>query len=528
MIEVAAAAEAQLERLTYHYPGSDRPALAAVDWTLGGGLTLVTGGSASGKSSLLRVLNGLVPHFHGGRISGAATVLGQDVLRTPTHQLARRVGFVFQDPEAQLLFGTVEREVAFGLENVGVPAAEMPGRIEEALAAAGVEHLRGRRVGDLSGGERQRVVLASALAMRPSILALDEPTSQLDPAGARGFVAACARLSRQGDTTVVMAEHRLDLLLAEAGTLAVIDGGSMVAEGPPATMLDHVSHPPQLVDVAMRLGWAEPPLDAARWRTHAPALLRQAPPRPATTGDLAWEVRRLAVRAGSAGPPVFDGLHLSGHAGEVVALVGANGSGKTTLLRAIAGLARPLAGEAWRTEGRVAYLPQDPSAMLHRPTVRDEVDVTLAHDRARDGGATRAAEAEQVMAELDLLPLAGRYPRDLSGGERQRAAIAAVVAGRPAVALLDEPTRGMDGAARASLAGVVRRLRASGAAVVIATHDAELAADLADRVVELRDGRAFELGPPERALSGGATLATQIGSIYPGGPVTVEGLLRCL
>jgi len=181
---------ARLEGVTYWYPGDAPPALRAVDLEIGPGLTVVAGGSGGGKSTLLRLLDGLVPQFHGGRIAGSATVAGLDPLRTPIPQLAQRVGLVFQDVETQSVYGTVEREVAFGLENATLPRTEMHDRVDEALASLSIEHLRGRRLATLSGGERQRVQLAAVLAMRPALVALDEPTSQLDPEGSEAVLAA--------------------------------------------------------------------------------------------------------------------------------------------------------------------------------------------------------------------------------------------------------------------------------------------------------------------------------------------------
>jgi len=440
-------AAARLTHLTYAYPGSGRPALADVSVELDGGLTLVVGPSGGGKSTLLRVLNGLVPHFHGGRVGGAAESAGFDVIATPTRVMARSVGFVFQDPELQAVYDTVEREVAFGLENLGVPPRAMSARIEAALEEVGASHLLERRLSTLSGGERQRVALASVLAMEPSTVVLDEPTSQLDPDGAELVLDACARLVK-GSRSVVISEHRLEQLRPLARTVVVVDGGRVE------------THDARL--------WEAPRIDVEE---HASTADRAE----------AWSLHE--VTAGFAGCPVVGNVNLGGHAGEVIALSGPNGGGKTTLLRTVAGMLRPLSGKVERRPGRIAYLPQNPGALLHRPTVRSEVELTL--QRARD-----AEPADATLRALGLLDVAGRYPRDLSSGERQRAALAAVLAGNPSLVLLDEPTRGMDAGARAALVALVARLRDAGAAVILATHDTALIDSLADHVVQVSGGRA--------------------------------------
>ena len=522
----AAPAQVSFRHLTYHYPGTGSPALADIDIELGTGLTVVAGDSGSGKSSLLRVLNGLVPHFHGGRIRGDAVVCGMHVVRARTRQLARHVAFVFQDPESQFVYGTVQREVAFGPENLGLPAGEIAARVDEALATLGIEQLRLRAIATLSGGERQRVALASALAMRPSILALDEPTSQLDPGGSDAFLDACLGLAA-GGTSLVVAEHRLARLLPAADRFVLMDHGSISVAGTAREVASQLRHPPQVVELARRLGWDPAPLTVVEAEGRAPRLAR--PPRPLAPsgGTVAWETVGLVLRHGDR--TVLEGADLAGHAGEVVVLMGDNGSGKTTLLRAIAGLHAPAAGAVRRllpSGGRVSYLPQDPTALLHRPSLGAEVDLTLSRSGLR--GAEAAAERDLILGELGLAGLAGRYPRDLSGGERQRAAIAAILAGSPALALLDEPTRGMDGNARHALAALVRRMRDAGAAVVLATHDSELAGELGDRVIRLDAGLAEDAGPPSRALAAGKPGATQMAQLFPGGPVTVDEVMACL
>ena len=512
-------APAVLRSLTHQYGGAATPALRDVDLDVEPGLTLLCGASGSGKSTLLRVLNGLVPHFHGGTISGRAHVAGLDVLRTPVRRLARHCGMVFQDPEAQLVGGTVVREVAFGLENLGVPRPEMRRRVEEALALTGIDDLAARAVGTLSGGERQRLAIAAAMAMRPGILALDEPTAQLDAQGAAAVTATCDRLAREG-TAVVLAEHRLDALLALAARVVLVDAGRVAPPRPAPDVAARLAAMPQVVELAVRAGWTPTPVDPRSLRGRLP--LRAFAEAPAPRGEAAWSLHSVTAGPDRRRPCLHD-VSACGGSGEVVAMVGPNGGGKTTLLRVVAGVLAPVSGRAWRRPGRVAYLPQDPGALLHLASVRDEVLLTL-----RRSGEGDVDDADAVMRSLRVDHLADRDPRDLSSGERQRAAIAAVLCGRPALALLDEPTRGMDTAARAALVARVRDLAASGTSVVVATHDAALVAETAHRVIEVDGGGARDLGTPRRALTGDSPYATQIGALLAGGPVTVEEALTLL
>lgn len=432
----------QLDRLTYRYPNAVEPALREVDLRLDSGVTLVSGPSGGGKSTLLRVLNGLVPHFHGGTWSGRARIAGHEVVTTPTRRLAREVGFVFQDPERQAVATEVVREVAFALENAAIPARDIRGRVDEALDRAGASHLAGRRLAELSGGERQRVEIAAALALRPQLLVLDEPASQLDPAGAAAVGDACRELAA-GGIALVVADHRFDHLPPGRGIR--VDGGR-VHEGDP------------------------------------PVVAPPAPRRSRAEAGAACMTRALV--AGIGGRPLVDVRDLVCHRGELLALAGPNGGGKTTLLRTLAGLERPVSGRVEREPGRVAYLPQDPASLLHRPTVADEV----AYTYRLAGEPHIPDQVSRLLAAFDLEAVRDRYPRDLSGGQRERAALAAVVAGSPLLVLLDEPTRGMDLHARDLLVAAIEDLTAGGAAVVMATHDPQLLS-IADRVLEVADGR---------------------------------------
>lgn len=508
-----------LRRFAYRYPQADSWALRDIDLELGPGLHLLAGESGSGKSTLLRVCNGLVPHFHGGTVSGEARLAGADIVTTPTRSLARSCGFLFQDSEMQSVYATVEHDVAFGLENLGLPRDQMHVRVDEALDMLGIEHLRLRSVTSLSGGERQRLALAGVLAMRPVLLALDEPLAQLDPQGIEPFVSLLRTLASRG-VAVLVAEHRLEHMLAAAQTLGRVRAGRLEGPADPAHMAATLEHPPAVIRFGQALAWRPLALDVDTARARVGVLVTGNGNTHDGTGTVAWALDDVALNTG--GACLLRDVSITGRAGEVTVLMGPNGGGKTTLLRAIAGLLAPASGRVDRVPGRVAYLPQNPTTLLHRETVRAEVALTLRH-------STNGESPARMLDALQLHDVAERYPRDLSTGERQRAALAAVLAGTPSIALLDEPTRGMDGSARESLSSVIGELRANGTSIVLATHDSELAARVGDRILEVRAGQVRELGPPSVALSGDTPYATQMGRLFGAhGPVTVNEALALL
>jgi energy-coupling factor transport system ATP-binding protein len=526
--------------LTYQYPEREAPALRELSWTVAPGeFVTVTGPSGSGKSTLLRCLNGLTPHFSGGTFDGIVTVAGHDTRHYSPRVLARLTGFVFQDPEAQFVAGRVDDEIAFGMEQLGIPPVTMRKRVEEVLDLLGIAALRDREIATLSGGERQRVAVAAALALQPSILALDEPTSQLDPWGAEEVLAALNRLNEDLGLTVVLAEHRLERVVAHADRLTVLaPGGSIALDGPPQESLRHteIETLPALLALGRRLDWAPLPLsikegraaqrrDAAIGRMPAPA-----PSDPALPGG-ASVVTLQRVSAGWDRYPVLRDIDLDVRPGELIALMGRNGSGKTTLLRLVAGLHRPSSGRvliAGQDTTRlhpadiaqtVGYLPQNPSALFFAETLRAELAFTLKHH------PQSGLEPEATLTSLGLEHATDHNPRDLSGGERERAALAAVLVGGPRVLLLDEPTRGMDAVRKRALAMMLHRLRDDGVAILLATHDVELVAEVASRVVLLGDGRIVADGGPRTVLAGSLTFTTAVNKLYGDGFLTPGDVL---
>ncbi len=451
---------ARVRDLAFAYGGSPSPALRGVSLDVHAGeIVVLEGPSGGGKSTLLRALAGLVPDFHGGAVSGAVEVDGHNALALPPAALGGAVGIVFQDPESQAVLGTVDRDVAFGPQNAGLPAHEIVRRVRQALDDAGATHLTGRRIDELSSGERQRVAIAGVLAREPRLLVLDEPTSQLDHDAATALATTLRRLADRG-TAVVIAEHRGERVRPIADrVLAVTDG-----------LLAPASQPDEAVVVL------------------APPSEVPGPP----------AVRVLSVDAGHGERRVMTEASMALVGGRVTALVGPNGSGKTTLLRVLAGLHCPDSGCVMIGDDdvsalppelrfpRLGLVPQDPGRHLLTETIADEIGVALTSLGVE--GDARSARILDAARDMGLDHMLERHPLDLSVGERERVALASILVARPRVLILDEPTRGMDPARKRDLARIIRSRAADGVAVLVATHDAPFAMAAADEVLVMRQG----------------------------------------
>jgi energy-coupling factor transport system ATP-binding protein len=548
------------EHLTYTYPGAAEPALKDVSLQLPEGeLILVIGPSGSGKSTLLRCINGLVPHFSGGALAGNVRVEGLDPVAATPKVLSRHVGFVFQDPEAQFVMDRVEDEIAFALENAALSPQEMRVRVEETLDLLDLEPLRNRPLKTLSGGERQRVAIGAALALRPHILVLDEPTSQLDPKSAEDVLNALVRLNTDLGLTILLAEHRLERVLPYVDRIVYLpDDGGPILMDEPRQVLAQIELGPPLVRLGKALAWQPLPLtikDGLRFsraflaqqstKIHARAGAGQENPGGTQRGSAPYlQTTNLSVQYG--GRSVLRGVNFDAWPGEIVALMGRNGAGKTTLVKTLVGLLSPQTGDV-RLEGvttakrpvaeicrKVGYLPQDPNTLLFAETVQDEMMVTLRnHGLAQHSNGqwsmlpgARAADPAELLHRLRLGAKAQAYPRDLSVGERQRVALAAITVTLPGALLLDEPTRGLDYLAKQDLVGLLQQWRTDGMAIVLVTHDVELAAALADRVVLMSQGEIIADGAPAEVLGASPLFAPQVARLFPNtGWLTAEDVL---
>lgn len=583
----------RFENVSVSYDGAASPAIRGVNLTVPEGeLVLLVGPSGVGKSTLLGAVSGLVPHFTGGTLRGRVTVDGRDTRTHKPRELADLVGTVGQDPLAHFVTDTVEDELAYGMESVGLAPDVMRRRVEETLDLLGLAELRDRPIATLSGGQQQRVAIGSVLTPHPKVLVLDEPTSALDPAAAEEVLAVLQRLVHDLGTTVLLAEHRLERVVQYADQVILLPApGEAPRMGAPADIMAASPVHPPVVALGRLAGWTPLPLsvrDARRRATalrarladaaeHRPALADTAGGRPGDQGASgptarptparpAFEDRgpgggipgsgkgrageRLArlLRRPRTGRPSAEAtgpgpgprttvatvtglgvrrdrvealrrVDLRVSPGETIALMGRNGAGKSTLLSVLVGMIEPTSGTVavggrtpHRTRPRdmvreVGLVPQDPRDLLYADTVAAEC-AAADSDAGAAPGSCRALVAQLLPGIRD-----DTHPRDLSEGQRLALALAVVLTGRPPLLLLDEPTRGLDYAAKARLVGLLRGLAARGHAIVLATHDVELAAELAHRVVILADGEVVADGPTADVVVSSPAFAPQVAKI---------------
>lgn len=515
-----------VEDLSFTYPQCSSPAVRDVSLRLERGeFAVLCGGTGSGKSTLLRMLKReLVPN---GEMSGRVTFCGSPLGELSPADSASRIGFVMQRPEQQIVTDKVWHELAFGLENLGVPQDEIARRTAETASYFGIINWYGSDTAELSGGQKQLLNLAAVLVMQPELLILDEPTAQLDPIAASDFIATLRRLNQDFGITILLAEHRLEEVIPVCDRLIIMENGGISANGSPREVIASLRERPELLcgmPAASRLyaalgGRGECPLTVREGRDYITSgfrnEIRSLPvPERASSGETALEFRDVFFRYEKNSPDVLSGLSLKIMSGELFCILGGNGSGKTTALSAAAGILRPYCGDI-RIFGKkqkdyrnrslyrecLAMLPQDVQTVFLRNTVREELD--------------------EVGADLSALPydlshLLDKHPYDLSGGEQQLTALAKVLAAKPKLLLLDEPTKGMDAATKQGIADVLKKLRDSGITVVSVTHDVEFAALCADRCAMFFGGQIVSAGAPEEFFTANTFYTTAVSRMTRG------------
>jgi energy-coupling factor transporter ATP-binding protein EcfA2 len=539
----------RLEQVSFRYPDAATSVLHNLNLQIPEGeLCLVIGETGSGKSTLLQLVNGLAPHFTGGLLSGAVTVAGLDTKHHPPRELAGIVGVVGQDPLAGFVTDTVEEELAYSMEQQGLPDAVMRTRVEEIVDLLGLADLRTRHLHDLSGGQQQRVAIGSVLTSHPAIMVLDEPTSALDPTAAEEVLAMILRLVHDLGTTVLLAEHRLERVIQYADSIIALHPDGSAQYGTPAEVLAATPHVPPIIELARLARWEPLPLSVRDARKQAAplraTLARSVQPGvPTQAGEVRAQTHRLRVDYGPV--TALDGIDLRLHAGELTVVMGRNGSGKSSLLWALQGSGVRSGGTVTvsgadgkqvdpaqlpppEARERVALVPQTPADLLYLDTVNAEC---AESDRTSSalGGVTPAHATAELLDQLSPGIPPERHPRDLSEGQRLALALAIQLAASPAVLLLDEPTRGLDYSAKRRLALLLSERAAAGVSVLLSSHDVEFAARVADRVIVLADGRIVADGPAIDVLTASPGFAPQVARILnPVRMLTVDAVRDAL
>ena len=508
----------EFANVTFGYSGAESPVVSRANFKLAAGeFTLVCGPTGSGKSTLLKLFNGLAPHFTGGNLQGRILFEGVDVTGRKPHELAELVGYVNQQPEGSFVADTVAEELAYGLEQLGATPVAMESKIQAYAELVGIAHLLDAPLSSLSGGQQQRVAIAAAMAAGQKILVLDEPTSALDPLAAEELVTLLATLSKQQGITVLLAEHRLERVLEYVDSVIVVNGdGSVVKSAPREAFNNHRLLPP-VVEFSKRVGLKPTALSITEAKAATSGEIEFHTIQPVVSGDVMLRVDELKVSYGTT--EAVRGVSLQVRAGEVLALMGDNGSGKSSLLWAIQGSGRRASGTVWSALGdpaklsvaerlgAVTLVPQRASDLLFLNSLADELAESDRFNEVKPG------ETAKLFLQLSNRTDPKQHPRDLSAGQ-QLALVLAVQLGKGApLVLLDEPTRGLDYEAKRHLARAIEKLKASGRSVLLASHDVEFVAQLADRIYLLESGLVKTTGTATELLGFGGVLPTQVAQI---------------
>lgn len=539
-----------VENLSFTYPDRRSKALDNINLSIKSGeLILLCGESGCGKTTLLRLLKKEIsPH---GSLTGTIRLNGIDIEEMPQRESVSQIGFVMQNPEQQIVTETVWRELAFGLESLSLDRKTIRRRTAETAAYFGIEKLYHCETATLSGGEKQLVNLASVMAMNPNILILDEPTSQLDPIAAREFVGTVSRLNREWGITVIISEHRTEELFGLADRVVVMENGTVICDGTPRKVgMSRCGTISRSFPVAVNLyrmlgGKAEErcPLSVRECRNMITCNIRESNvssviEQHKMSTDIAVELKNISFRYTRSGSDILNRTDLKIYSGEIYSVLGGNGAGKSTLLGVISGLKKPYSGTVKILNkpinkynlnslyvGTLALLPQNPQELFIKNSLKEDYDELKASIHLSDDDF--AGRLGSLCSEFGIEKLLDFHPYDLSGGELQKAALVKLLLLNPKIILLDEPTKGMDGSSKYTLAKLLKNLKHRGVTVLLVTHDAEFAAVCSDRCGLLFDGEIVSEDNPQSFFAQNTYYTTSAAKISKGifeNTVTLEQL----
>ncbi len=513
------------ENVSYWYPDTNEPALDRIDLSINEGeFILIVGPSGCGKSTLLRMFNRIVPDYYGGKLKGSVLLNSKNIREYNNKDIVKKVGMVYQHPEKQIVMQDVEREIAFGLENLNTSLNKMKRNVAEVISFLNLGHIKDKSTQEISGGEKQRIAIASVIAMDPDIMMFDEPTSQLDPIASEEVLAFIKRLNRDTGKTIVLVEQRLDRCFEMADRIIFMEDGRIAGQGTPNNIPESIDKRyflPSISYLFKQAGYANPPVNVKQGRE----LIKDINFNDAKVMDNRFDMDFVNVTKLNFGyeknKKVLKDISLSIKKGEIMAVVGENGAGKSTLFKIVSGILNGYNGSV-TVNGKeiseynqrerintIGYLSQNPNDYLGRDTVFDEIAYTLRNIDAFEG-----ERVEDMLLKLELVGVRDRNPRDLSGGEKQRLAIACIMVSNPDILILDEPTRGLDSINKEKLGEILISFSETGKTIVLITHDSDFAGDYAHNVTMMFNGEIVATGRTEDMLYDAIYYSPQIAKLF--------------
>lgn len=528
----------EVKELNYTYPEEKLPALSNINLEINEGeIVLVCGSSGSGKSTLAKCICGTIPRFYGGTIGGSIGICGKKIEDLSHKERAGEITLVFQDPERQLVMNKVHREIAYGLENIGIESKIIKRRVWESLQFANLLDLAYRDINTLSGGEKQKVAIVSALAYMPRCIILDEPTSQLDPSSSEEIIDLIKKINSELGVTIIVIEQRVNKWFDISDTLIIMKGGKITFSGDKNSIYnaknEYVNEfTPTYLKFMKHIGVEKIPYNFKESRKLVESLIKnklliKKENNKAQNKIYGYEAKESSINIKDLhfsydNEEVLKGINLSFNKGEFIGLLGANGAGKSTLLKCIMGLETfkgsiKLINNGFEANKRniksisknIGYVSQNPEDYISKDTVYDELKFTLNNFSIKDDG-----RIDEILNMLEIKDSKNKNPRDLSGGEKQRVAIASVLVLKPKVLLLDEPTRGLDDMVKKKLGLLLQKLNKLGTTIIMVTHDTEFAAQFCRRYILMFKGDIIFDGSGYELFSSGIYYSTQINKLF--------------